>query len=239
VATAPITTDANPCRTSSDRLRLRRLELACVDQPLIEAPAQGSGISASLTRQLAPPALVLDEPSCYLQAKRGPSRTTVNRLHANSGNRCAYPGCGRPLFHLETGACISNVNHIKGNQPGSARYDPNQTTEERHGYDNLILMCLDHCRVIDHKPTLDRFTTEVLLGWKATHEASISVTTPTTDAIVDALMGQTTGVSTQDAAIMESVWQHNLKAAFASATSTVAPSMGPVTLQEPEDKTPP
>jgi hypothetical protein len=65
VATAPITTDPNPCRTSSVELRLRRLELAGVDQPLIEAPAQDSGISACLTRQPEPPALVLNNSSCY------------------------------------------------------------------------------------------------------------------------------------------------------------------------------
>jgi hypothetical protein len=172
------------------------------------------------------------------RAQRGPSNPTVKRLYANSGNRCAFPGCPSPLFDLETGACISNVNHIKGNQPGSARYDPSQGTEERQGYDNLVLMCANHSRVIDYGPSVARYTTDVLRGWKIRHEASVTVIASTTDAIADALIGRTTGVSTQDAAIMASIWQHDQQAAFRAATSTVAPSAGPMTITDLGNKTP-
>jgi hypothetical protein len=80
-----------------------------------------------------------------------PSTPTIKRLYANSGNRCAFPDC-MSLLVDESGAVISTICHIKGNNPGSARYDPDQIDEDRQHYRNLILLCANHGRVIDHKP---------------------------------------------------------------------------------------
>jgi hypothetical protein len=44
---------------------------------------------------------------------------------------------------------LAKVCHIKGRKPGSPRYDATQSDEDRHGYDNLILMCGVHHDVID------------------------------------------------------------------------------------------
>jgi hypothetical protein len=99
-------------------------------------------------------------------------------------------------------------------------------------------MCAIHSRVIDYGPSVALFTIDVLRGWKITHEASVTVSGPTTDAIADALIGRTTGVSTQDAAIMASIRQHNQQAAFSAATSTVAPSAGPMTSTDQDTERP-
>jgi hypothetical protein len=78
-----------------------------------------------------------------------PSRPTVKRLFALSGNRCAFPRCSTPLVDPQSGSIVGEVCHIKGEKPGAARYDPNQSNEERHGFDNLILLCNVHHKVAD------------------------------------------------------------------------------------------
>jgi hypothetical protein len=61
------------------------------------------------------------------------------------------------------------VCHIKGERLGSARFDPNQTDEERQSYDNLIVMCPTHHTVIDDDE--DSYSPERLYRMKKEHEA--------------------------------------------------------------------
>jgi hypothetical protein len=44
---------------------------------------------------------------------------------------------------------VGEICHIKAANPGGPRCDANQTAAERHGYDNLILLCGTHHTVID------------------------------------------------------------------------------------------
>jgi hypothetical protein len=80
-------------------------------------------------------------------AKTEPGITDIKRLFAHSGNRCAFPKCTMPVF-LD-GILVGKVCHIKGAKLGSARYDEHQSDEERHAYENLIVMCGVHHDVID------------------------------------------------------------------------------------------
>jgi hypothetical protein len=164
---------------------------------------------------------------------RGPSDTTVKRLYHAAG-QCAFPSCKNALFDLKTGACTSRVCHINGSRPGSARYDPDQTAEERHGYDNLVVMCSIHSDVIDHRPRKPVYTAEQIRAWKAQAEASVTVHPRATASIADALMGRTTGVSQDEAAIIASIWQRNQTAAL-SATSTVPRAESPLPLRDTRD----
>lgn len=76
-----------------------------------------------------------------------PSVQTIKRLFAESGNICAFPNCTQTIVN---GASVQGeVCHIKGNRPGSPRYDKSQSDKDRHGYDNLVLMCGTHHTVID------------------------------------------------------------------------------------------
>ena len=98
-----------------------------------------------------------------------PSRPTVKRLFAVSGNMCAFPDCGRPLVDPTSGSILGEVCHIKGEKPDAARYDSSQTDLQRHGFGNLILLCRAHHKIIDDNP--QEHPVEKLKEWKASHEA--------------------------------------------------------------------
>jgi hypothetical protein len=97
----------------------------------------------------------------------GPTLSTIKRLFARSANRCAFPKCTATLTDGKT--VVGKVCHIKGTRPGSARYDPEQSTAERHGFDNLILMCGRHHDVIDDDD--EAYTVQRLLKMKADHQS--------------------------------------------------------------------
>jgi hypothetical protein len=96
----------------------------------------------------------------------GPSQSTIKRLFAHSGNRCAFPRCTAGLIEGDT--IVGEICHIKGSKPGAPRYDAQQTPTERHGYDNLILLCSKHHKVIDDDVVA--YTVERLLKMKDEHE---------------------------------------------------------------------
>ncbi|MHA1437840.1 MAG: hypothetical protein ACTSPD_09685 [Promethearchaeota archaeon] len=99
-----------------------------------------------------------------------PKDKTKKRLFAFSGNKCYFPNCNTPLVDLKSETVIGEICHIKGKKPKSPRYDPNQSDEERHGFDNLILMCPLHHKVIDDNP--DSYTISRLYEIKKRHEES-------------------------------------------------------------------
>ena len=78
-----------------------------------------------------------------------PSRPTVKRLFAVSGNRCAFPNCPTCIVDETSGSIICQICHIKGENRDSARHDPSQSDAERHGHGNLILLCGPHHKIID------------------------------------------------------------------------------------------
>jgi hypothetical protein len=99
-----------------------------------------------------------------------PKVKTVKRLFAVSGNRCAFPNCENSLVDAASGEVTGEICHIKGDKTGSARYDPNQSEEERQGFGNLVLMCSIHHTVIDDD--VDSYTVARLHEIKAKHEAA-------------------------------------------------------------------
>jgi hypothetical protein len=96
-----------------------------------------------------------------------PSAKTYNLLYAKSSNRCAFPTCKNPITIGQT--LVGNVCHIKAARPGGPRFDPKQTNDERHGYENLLLMCSIHNKVVDSDEAT--YTVERLKQMKADHEA--------------------------------------------------------------------
>ncbi len=96
-----------------------------------------------------------------------PSLSTVKRLFALSANRCAYSKCGCPIVET-TGTVTGIICHIKARSKGGPRFDPKQTEEERHAFDNLVLMCGRHSKLIDAEPKT--YTVELLREMKAMHE---------------------------------------------------------------------
>lgn len=101
----------------------------------------------------------------------GVPERTARRLAFASGNRCAFPGCGSPLWVAEHDLLLGEMCHIKGAKPKAKRHDRSQTDEERHGFDNLILLCRNHHVEVDNDD--GAFTVEKLLTMKRAHEARV------------------------------------------------------------------
>lgn len=101
----------------------------------------------------------------------GPTTATIKRLFSLSRNVCAFPKCSNTLVDENSGKVTGRICHIKARSEGGPRFDATQTNEERHGFDNLVLMCPSHHDVIDADE--ESYTVERLMKIKSDH-ASIS-----------------------------------------------------------------
>ncbi|MBN5253306.1 HNH endonuclease [Serratia marcescens] len=106
------------------------------------------------------------------------SEKAIKILWSNAAGICSFSGCNEKLSVAEAaeGApyTIGEMAHIKGNRPGSNRYDIEQPATERDSYENLILLCPTHHTLIDKVENVDRFSVEILHEMKSKHETSIS-----------------------------------------------------------------
>lgn len=96
---------------------------------------------------------------------------TERALYAFSAATCYFPDCPTRVVVFVNGEPVSNVEiaHIRGANPGSPRYDPAMTNDERRSFTNLILLCRPHHNVVDRlRPA--NYSVELLTGWKNDHE---------------------------------------------------------------------
>jgi hypothetical protein len=98
-----------------------------------------------------------------------PTPSTVKTLFGLSGNTCAYRGCEEYLTNPAWLSVKARVAHIRGERPGSARYDPGMSDEERRAFDNLILLCPNSHTLIDDLDP-DAHPVELLQQMKREHE---------------------------------------------------------------------
>lgn len=131
-----------------------------------------------------------------------PARKTVKRLFAVSGNQCAFPKCLTPLVDSDSGKVTGRICHIKGNRLGAKRYDTSQSGEERHRFDNLILLCPIHHDVIDDDEI--SYTVDRLRAMKSDHEHSTKAITEFTDDTVDQLLLSIEGNVINDGSVIVS-----------------------------------
>lgn len=96
----------------------------------------------------------------------------MKRLFAASSNRCAFPNCTSPIVE-DSGTVTGIICHIKARSIGGPRYDAKQTDEERHSFQNLVLMCGRHSKLIDSEPKT--FTVPQPAEMKEMHERSGSI----------------------------------------------------------------
>lgn len=101
-----------------------------------------------------------------------PSLPTIKRLYAYSRNACAFPDCSNPLVDADTGVVTGRICHIHAQGTGGPRFDSDQSDEERHGVENLILLCPIHHDIIDKCP--EKFPPDTLREYKRTHESGSS-----------------------------------------------------------------
>ena len=106
------------------------------------------------------------------------TQKSMKILWANAAGRCAFPDCREKLCTNDAGDvaphAIGEMAHIRGDRPGSNRYDPSQTRAERDGYENLVLLCPNHHTLIDRPENEDRYSVDFLKDMKAEHENFVS-----------------------------------------------------------------
>jgi hypothetical protein len=124
-----------------------------------------------------------------------PTPRDVKRLLALSSNRCAFPRCAVPI--AEGTSLIGEICHIHAASPKGPRYNHNQTDEERQGFDNLILMCAKHHKVIDDDEF--SYSAERLGQIKHEHE-SRHIAAPKDEfsaVVIQLLIDQSTAISAE------------------------------------------
>lgn len=101
----------------------------------------------------------------------GISLKTHKMLWGRSGNRCALPTCRKNLVEDETqtddASIVGDEAHIVAREEDGPRGKSPLTPEERDKYDNLILMCKVHHKMIDDQPL--EYTVEKLHQMKTQH----------------------------------------------------------------------
>lgn len=97
-------------------------------------------------------------------------------LWARSGNRCAI--CRIILINernqKDKDSVIGDECHIKGQKKGASRYFPDKEENTIDSYENLILLCKVHHKVIDDQ--INTYTEEYLLEIKSAHEKWVNDT---------------------------------------------------------------
>jgi hypothetical protein len=103
------------------------------------------------------------------------SAGTRAALFALGKGTCYFQGCKKTVVEEVEGQqqIAVVIAHIKGANEGSARYDPGMTDEERAAFNNLVLMCTPHHKLIDG-PNREKYPAELLHEWKKGHEPGIS-----------------------------------------------------------------
>src|SRR5258708_2850472 len=89
-------------------------------------------------------------------------------------NQCAFPGCSTPILDPKTNTILAEICHVHAQNKKGARYNATQTPEERHAFENLILMCSVHHKIIDASQNILEYPAERLLEIKAEHERRIN-----------------------------------------------------------------
>lgn len=109
----------------------------------------------------------------------GPLEKTIRRLFALSGNVCAFPGCSLPIVE-DGGTVTGEICHIRAQSRGGPRFDETQSEADRHTFDNLILLCRRHHKIVDAEP--DLYSVDALQEIKAIQEAQLGRPEQATDA---------------------------------------------------------
>lgn len=99
---------------------------------------------------------------------RDPDR---KRLWGRAGSRCAF--CNAELTQVDgVDSIVGDEAHIRSGAANGPRYEASYPTEEVDSYDNRLLLCKAHHKLIDDNPEI--FPTADLLTLKARHEERVS-----------------------------------------------------------------
>ena len=91
----------------------------------------------------------------------------LKALFAKSGNLCSFPGCNFEMVDKDN-YIMGEIAHIESYNKNGPRYNSKQTEEERNSYENLILLCPNHHKLIDKK--FIEYSVDYLQKIKKEHE---------------------------------------------------------------------
>lgn len=102
------------------------------------------------------------------------SDKTRKLLWGRSGNRCAI--CKNELVIDATAkddeCVVADECHIISSRANGPRHDPSYPLEKLDSYENLMLLCRTHHKMIDDQA--ETFTTDILRQMKSNHEVWVS-----------------------------------------------------------------
>ena len=102
------------------------------------------------------------------------SDKTRKVLWGRSGNRCAI--CKHELVIGATDeddeSLVGEECHILSSRPNGPRHDPSNPKEKLDLYENLILLCRIHHKMVDDQE--ETYTTDILRQMKSNHEVWVS-----------------------------------------------------------------
>jgi len=102
---------------------------------------------------------------------------TRKMLWGRSGNRCAIPTCRKPLVENESEtddpSIVGDEAHIVAKEEMGPRGKSDLTPEKRDKYDNLILLCKEHHKIVDDQP--NKYTVQYLNEIKKNHVEWVSI----------------------------------------------------------------
>jgi hypothetical protein len=107
------------------------------------------------------------------------SETTKRTLAQRAGHICSNPFCRAKTSgpkddkddDEDKTVVLGEAAHIRGDSPGSARYEAAMLPEERRVITNGIWLCCNCSELIDNNP--DVYSVERLFKWKREHETNI------------------------------------------------------------------
>ena len=97
----------------------------------------------------------------------------LKRLFALSGCECANPSCRNKLIAKDYNSILGEICHIEAANPDGPRYNPDQSDDQRRGFDNLILLCESCHKIIDNKDNEGDYPVDLLKKWKKNHQEKI------------------------------------------------------------------
>lgn len=111
-----------------------------------------------------------------VRARKNPDNLTIIKLWVRAGGRCEFRGCNEYLLvdslTLEE-ANFSNVAHIVAAELNGPRGSFDLPLEKRSEFENLMLLCRKHHKLVDDKKLEVKYPVELLQEHKKMHEDRI------------------------------------------------------------------
>ena len=102
-------------------------------------------------------------------ASRNYKISDIKRLFSLSGNQCAEPNCYSKMIADDGITVLGEICHISAASENGPRYDPSLDNNKRRSFENLILLCPSHHKMVDNPSNKEIYTKKMLGKWKSEH----------------------------------------------------------------------